>query len=49
MGKITKDLLSRFGGRGGGKPNFAQGGVEVETNAEDVFKELKEMLKEKQG
>ncbi len=49
VGKITKDLLSRFGGRGGGKPNFAQGGVDEGTKAVEMFAVLKEMLKETQG
>ena len=37
IGKITKALLSQFGGRGGGKPTFAQGTVADGTDAEQVL------------
>ncbi len=37
IGKITKELLPKFGGRGGGKPNFAQGSVENDTEPSKLF------------
>lgn len=36
-GKITKELLPQFGGRGGGKPNFAQGSVDNDTEPTKLF------------
>ncbi|MBD3257938.1 alanine--tRNA ligase [candidate division GN15 bacterium] len=44
IGKLTGTLLGKFGGRGGGKPNFAQGGVPDGTQPEDIFKELEALL-----
>jgi alanyl-tRNA synthetase len=35
--QLSRDLLSQFGGRGGGKPNFAQGTVGPDTEAEKLF------------
>ncbi len=37
IGQLSRDLLSQFGGRGGGKPNFAQGTVGPDTEAEKLF------------
>ena len=37
VGQLSRDLLSQFGGRGGGKPNFAQGTVGPDTEAEKLF------------
>jgi len=48
-GKLAKDLLAKFDGRGGGKPNFAQGGVPIGTDAQQLFDEAEKMLSEKQG
>ena len=42
---ILSDVLGRFGGRGGGKPNFAQGGVPDASKAEEVLKALIESVK----
>ncbi len=39
VGKIAKELLPQFGGRGGGKPTFAQGTVANGTMAEQLFHE----------
>ncbi|MEE8577176.1 MAG: alanine--tRNA ligase [candidate division Zixibacteria bacterium] len=47
-GNFSKDILSQFGGRGGGKPNFAQGSVAADTNAKTLFGEIKDRLS-KQG
>jgi alanyl-tRNA synthetase len=47
VGAISKDLLAQFGGRGGGKPAFAQGGVAVDTNPDELFSRLKAMLQSK--
>ena len=38
VGNIAKVLLPQFGGRGGGKPNFAQGSVASDTDATAFFK-----------
>ncbi len=42
---ILSDVLSQFGGRGGGKPNFAQGGVQDASKADDVLKALTDCVK----
>ena len=42
---ILGDVLSKFGGRGGGKPDFAQGGVTDTAVADDVLASLKEAVK----
>ena len=46
VGDLTKSLLGSFGGRGGGKPNFAQGSVAEETKAEDLFNTAFDLLPE---
>jgi len=38
IGKLAREALSELGGRGGGKPNFAQGSVPEDCNIEQVFK-----------
>ncbi len=48
-GNLAKTLLSRFGGRGGGKPNFAQGGVAESADFEAVVRELTGLLRENAG
>lgn len=42
--KTLGDVLSQFGGRGGGKPDFSQGGVPDTSKADDVLKALKEAV-----
>jgi len=44
-GKLLKKLLSEFGGRGGGKPNFAQGGLPSGVNSQKVIDKLLELFK----
>jgi len=46
-GKFTKNILADFGGRGGGKPSFAQGTVADGTKADDVFKGVRKTLEQK--
>ena len=41
---ILSDVLSRFGGRGGGKPDFAQGGVQDTAVADEILDSLKESI-----
>jgi len=48
-GKTARDLLGQFGGRGGGKTAFAQGGVPEGTNIKDVFDKLGQMLEQQKG
>ncbi|MFQ5453862.1 MAG: alanine--tRNA ligase-related protein [Candidatus Zixiibacteriota bacterium] len=43
-GKISKDILPKFGGRGGGKPAFAQGTVASNTDAEDIYNSIKTLI-----
>ena len=38
--KLLSDVLGRFGGRGGGKPDFAQGGVQDRSLADEVLRAL---------
>ena len=44
--KIIGSVLKEFGGRGGGKPDFSQGGVPDAALADDVLKALTEAVKE---
>ena len=44
VGQISKELLPQFGGRGGGKPGFAQGGVAPGTQTDELFAKVKELL-----
>ena len=44
--KILGDVLAQFGGRGGGKPDFSQGGVPDVSRAEDVLKALADSVSE---
>jgi alanyl-tRNA synthetase len=46
VGNLSKQLLPQFGGRGGGKPSFAQGTVERNTVPEKLFKAARLLLKE---
>ncbi len=49
IGKLSKELLPKFGGQGGGKPNFAQGTVSKETNVEQFFTEAKALITQFKG
>lgn len=42
--KLLPEVLRKFDGRGGGKPDFAQGGVQDPTLADDVLKALKDAV-----
>lgn len=42
--KLLPEVLKRFGGRGGGKPDFAQGGITDVTLADDVLKAMREAV-----
>jgi alanyl-tRNA synthetase len=44
VGQLSKELLPLFGGRGGGKAGFSQGGVAVGTNSADLFAKAKDLL-----
>ncbi len=44
VGKLSQAILPKFGGRGGGKPNYAQGGVASETKSQQLFDTVKEVL-----
>ena len=39
--KLLPEVLKGFGGRGGGKPDFAQGGVTDPSLADDVLKAMR--------
>ena len=43
--KAGKTLNAGIGGRGGGKPDFAQGGVQDTSQADEVYKTLVESVK----
>ncbi|MEW6412044.1 MAG: alanine--tRNA ligase [Candidatus Zixiibacteriota bacterium] len=49
VGKITKELLPKFGGRGGGKLSFAQGTVDTGTDAKQLFDKVLELTGESKG
>ena len=42
--KMLPDVLKAFGGRGGGKPDFAQGGIPDADRADDALKALREAI-----
>jgi alanyl-tRNA synthetase len=44
VGAISKELLAQFGGRGGGKASFAQGGVAPDTDPDALFSKMKSLL-----
>ncbi|TET93753.1 MAG: hypothetical protein E3J26_05785, partial [Candidatus Zixiibacteriota bacterium] len=46
VGNLSKQLLPQFGGRGGGKPSFAQGTVAPGTIPEKFFEAARLLLKE---
>jgi len=43
-GNLLRDLLAEYGGRGGGKANFAQGGTPSAVDSQAVISRLREML-----
>ena len=43
--EILSEVLASFGGRGGGKPDFAQGGVQNVSKADEVLASLKDRVK----
>ena len=45
IGNFSGDILKQFGGRGGGKPNFARGSLPDNVKADDVFKAVEDKLK----
>ena len=49
IGKFSKELLPEFGGRGGGKTNFAQGSVATETEVKNFFERARELLIKHRG
>jgi alanyl-tRNA synthetase len=44
--KILGETLAEFGGRGGGKPDFAQGGVPETDKADAVLASMKERIRQ---
>jgi len=46
IGNISRDVLGKFGGRGGGKENFARGTYPEGIDKDDLFKEFENRLKE---
>jgi len=44
-GKIVQKIASLTGGKGGGRPNFAQGGGKDTTNLDGILLELKDELR----
>jgi alanyl-tRNA synthetase len=49
VGNIAKEILPKFGGRGGGKPQFAQGSVGDDTNTADLFTAIADYLQNGRG
>lgn len=47
IGKFSKEILGKCGGRGGGKENFVQGTVPADIDPDQLFKEFENKLKEK--
>ncbi|MCB2229952.1 alanine--tRNA ligase [bacterium] len=46
VGRLTKSVLPKFGGRGGGKESFAQGGIETSASVEELFRAVEAWVKE---
>jgi alanyl-tRNA synthetase len=38
--ELIKSLLDPFGGKGGGKPSLAKGGIKDKTKIEDILKSV---------
>ncbi len=49
VGQIVKESLPQFGGRGGGKPSFAQGTVPQETSPQELFQTVRRIVKARAG
>jgi alanyl-tRNA synthetase len=45
MSAVLKKILDRFGGRGGGRPNLAQGGGLVADSVEDILRFAAELVR----
>ena len=45
IGHLTREILNSLGGRGGGKPNFAQGSVPRDTEAVRIFETAENMFR----
>ncbi|MEW5994225.1 MAG: DHHA1 domain-containing protein, partial [Candidatus Zixiibacteriota bacterium] len=43
-GRLSKELLPKFGGRGGGKASFAQGTVSEDISPQELFEAAKKLL-----
>ncbi|MEA3297309.1 MAG: DHHA1 domain-containing protein, partial [candidate division Zixibacteria bacterium] len=46
IGRMTKELLPKFGGRGGGKPSFARGSVDKDVDSRKLFDAAFELIHE---
>ncbi len=46
VGNLSRDILKELGGRGGGKPNFAQGSIPEDTDADHIFKISADKIRE---
>jgi alanyl-tRNA synthetase len=46
VGNLARKILPQFGGRGGGKPSFAQGGVDTNVNSDELFRAIKQYLEQ---
>ncbi|MBD3258110.1 alanine--tRNA ligase [candidate division GN15 bacterium] len=44
VGKLAKSLLTEFGGRGGGKESFAQGGIPNDADSDQLFEKAKVLM-----
>jgi alanyl-tRNA synthetase len=44
IGNIIKEVLNQFNGRGGGKPNFAQGSISTDVDYEKLIESTKEII-----
>jgi alanyl-tRNA synthetase len=48
-GKLLRQLLERFGGKGGGKPDLAQGGGSQPDNVPAALAAVERLIREKAG
>ncbi len=49
VGKLSKQMLPQFGGRGGGKSSFAQGTVALGTVSQELFEAARSLVKREAG